>query len=86
MSERLTWKCEVCGGPAAFIQSPRLGCREWHSVCRDHDPSPDGSNYYFIDVERAKTIEQLDDWYRHLSGKRWFDRIAWDDFLDNYYT
>lgn len=83
----LTWRCEVCGNPATYLQIPRIRAgRGWHSVCRRHDPSPDGSGYYFIEVDRARTLEQVDDWYRHLRDKRWFDRHAWDDFIDNYYT
>ena len=52
------------------------------SVELDAYPPGGFANPYTIDIERVKTPEQVLNWLRHLSGKRWFTRQLCRDFIN----
>jgi hypothetical protein len=74
------WRCESCRRPVGlskedgYIQVYR-GDDAWHCVCAACDDN--ATPRYWIDAHRIQTIEHIEHWTDHLSGKRWFDQSTW---------
>ncbi len=65
-------------GPDLFSFPDQAPWVAHHSHC---DPEPEAGDY-FIDVERARTAEQLLSWTAHLMGKDWLSATDWQDVLE----
>ena len=52
----------------------------WQVHHRDCDPWPSDPDYW-IDVDRARTLNDMLDWNAHLHGKNWIGYTDWDRFI-----
>lgn len=68
------WSCGACGVGVTdgYVQANRHG--SWACRCKRCD---DGEEFYWIDVNRIATYEDVAIWTKHLLGKQWFDIDDW---------
>ncbi len=49
----------------------------WHALHAKCDQDPEEESWYWFDVHRIRTLEQLCAWTIHLSEKGWYGETDW---------